>query len=142
MHCIAFSFVEGIWIVLILEHIWRRSPVSLRFHLVLTYGVFVPHIWDHVSSLIFWGESQIKDFCPFFFFFPLLVLDSTELIFAHFSNLDHQRWSDEGKFYDERLRSLGLFSWKKGRLRENFFVVYSFLSRKRGMGTDLSGDQL
>ncbi|KAJ7421826.1 hypothetical protein WISP_41068 [Willisornis vidua] len=44
----------------------------------------------------------------------------------------------EGKLYEERLRSHGLFSLKKRRLRRELIVVHNFLMRGRGgAGTDL-----
>ena len=44
----------------------------------------------------------------------------------------------EEKLYEEWLKSLGLFSLEKGRLRRDLMVVYSFLTRGGGRaGADL-----
>lgn len=56
MYCIAFSFLEVIWTTLILEHTWTLINLpshSVRFSLVHTTGLFIPHVWDHVSSFYY-----------------------------------------------------------------------------------------
>ncbi|RMC21289.1 hypothetical protein DUI87_02150 [Hirundo rustica rustica] len=48
----------------------------------------------------------------------------------------------EGKPYEELLRSFGLFSLEKKRLRGHIIAVYNFFVKGRGgAGTDLCGDQ-
>ncbi|KAJ7412613.1 hypothetical protein WISP_95188 [Willisornis vidua] len=48
----------------------------------------------------------------------------------------------EGKLYEEWLRSLGLFSLKKRRLRGDFTEVFNILMRgSKGVATDLCSDQ-